>query len=81
MSKSKGFFKPRHGEANFVLSVFMSASKMMLLVILIIMISGIGLLLGVAKAWIETSPELDLSVFNSQAQTSFAERKARMLTA
>jgi len=68
---AKSFFKPRHNETNFVLSVCMTATKMLVVVILLIMISGIGLLLGVAKAWIETTPELDLNVFNSQAQTSF----------
>ena len=68
---AKSFFKPRHNDNNFVLAVGMTAAKMLLFVVLLIMVSGCGLLLGVAKAWIETAPELDLSVFNSQAQTSF----------
>ena len=59
------------GQIRVLIAVGMTAAKMLLFVVLLIMVSGCGLLLGVAKAWIETAPELDLSVFNSQAQTSF----------
>ncbi len=35
--------------------------------------------MGVAKAWIETAPELDLSSFNEQAKTSFIYDKDGIL--
>ncbi|NLG26068.1 MAG: hypothetical protein GX558_11980 [Clostridiales bacterium] len=46
-------------------------AKMMFMLVLMLGITMTGLLVGVAKAWVETAPALDLSVFDAQAQTSF----------
>ena len=48
---AKSFFKPRHNDNNFVLAVGMTAAKMLLFVVLLIMVSGCGLLLGVAASY------------------------------
>ena len=64
-------FKPRTGDGNFLFSVVLTTAKMLFIVVLILGITGTGLLVGVAKAWIETAPALDLSSFNEQAKTSF----------
>ena len=71
MSKQAPLFVPRSGYTNFVLSVAMTTVKMFVIVVLIAGMSVSGLFMGIAKAWINTSPELNLDLFNSQAQTSF----------
>ena len=71
MSKQNPLFVPRNGYGNFILSVFMTTVKMLVILILIIGFSATGLVMGIAKAWVDTSPDLDLDLFNSQAQTSF----------
>jgi penicillin-binding protein 1A len=64
-------FKPRTRNGNFLFAVIMTTMKMLFIVVLILAVTGTGLLVGVAKAWIETAPALDLSSFNEQAKTSF----------
>ncbi len=64
-------FKSRTSDGNFLFSVILTTAKMLFIVVLILGITGSGLLVGVAKAWIETAPALDLSSFNEQAKTSF----------
>ena len=67
----KSPFKPRTKDINFLLSVVMTTGKMLMLTILVLCVAGGGLLVGVAKAWVETMPSLDLSKFDEKAQTSF----------
>lgn len=64
-------FKPRTREKNFLLEVVMTTAKLFFVVALLVGIGGSGLLVGVAKAWVETMPALDLSAFDEQAQTSY----------
>ena len=64
-------FKPRTRDGNFLFSVILTTAKMLFVVVLILGITGSGILVGVAKAWIETAPDLDLSSFSEQAKTSF----------
>ena len=67
----KSPFVPRTRKPNFVLSVIMTTAKMLFVVALVIGVALSGLLVGVAKAWVETMPTLDLSAFDEQAQTSY----------
>ncbi len=67
----KSAFRPRTRQSSFLLSVIMTTGKMLMLSALIIMVACGGLLVGVAKAWVETMPSLDLSKFDEKAQTSF----------
>ncbi len=67
----KSLFKQRTKKSNLLLSVVLTTAKMLFFVVLLLGVSGTGLLFGVAKAWIETSPELDISAFDAQAKTSF----------
>ena len=64
-------FKPRTRDGNFLFSVVLTTAKMLFVVLLILAVTGTGVLMGVAKAWVETAPQLDLSTFESQAKTSF----------
>ena len=71
MSSRFSLFKPREAERNFLLAVVMMTAKMLFFVVLLLGLSCAGLVVGVAKAWIDTSPELDLDMLYSQSQTSF----------
>jgi len=64
-------FKPRVRERSFILSVILATAKMLFFIVLLLGVAGTGLVVGVSKAWIETTPELDLSSFNNQANTSY----------
>ena len=64
-------FHPRDRENNFVLSVAMTTVKMLFFVVLLIGVAAMGLGIGVGKAWVDTSPALDLETLHSQSQTSF----------
>ena len=64
-------FKPREHERNFIFSVLMTTFKMLFFVILLIGLIGGGLVAGIAKGWVDTSPNLDLAAIGAQSQTSF----------
>ena len=64
-------FKPRTRDRNFVFAVALMTVKMLFFVILLIGLTGAGLVAGIAKAWVDTSPSLDLGAIGAQAQTSF----------
>lgn len=64
-------FTPRKREPNFFLEVVLTTVKVLFLTVLIIAVTGAGLLMGVAKAWLDTTPDLDLTAFDAQAKTTF----------
>ncbi|MBQ8086914.1 MAG: transglycosylase domain-containing protein, partial [Clostridia bacterium] len=71
MSIKYSIFKPRESERSFLLSVGFMTLRMLFFVVLLIGISGMGLVAGIAKAWVDTTPDLDLDKIGAQAQTSF----------
>ncbi|MCR4577587.1 MAG: transglycosylase domain-containing protein [Clostridiales bacterium] len=71
MSKQKPLFVPRGEYKSFILSTILTTVKMLLVLALIAVFAGGGVIMGVAKAWVDTAPEIDLDIFDSQAQTSF----------
>lgn len=64
-------FRPRPKKRNFILSLIMMTMKIFVLLILIAGVSGFGAVLGVAKAYIDTSPVLDLAKIENQNQISY----------
>lgn len=64
-------FKPRESARNFLLSVVMMTAKMLFFSVLLIGVCLGGVLGGVAKAWIDTCPELELEKLGAQSLTSF----------
>ena len=64
-------FKPRTKERNFVLEVIMTTAKLFFVVVMLVSVALTGLVVGAAKAWVETMPSLDISAFDEQAQTSY----------
>ena len=68
-------FKARTRDRSFLFSVILTTAKMLFITLLILAVAGTGVLMGIAKAWVETAPQLDMSVFGSQAKTSFVYDK------
>ena len=64
-------FKPRTRKPSFILAVMVNSFRMLLLMVLIFSLAGVGAVVGVAKAYMETAPTLDLAAIDDQAQTSF----------
>jgi len=82
-SRKKGplLFEPRERDKSFILSVIMTTAKMLVLIVLMIGIGGAGLVAGLAKAWIDTAPTLDLEQIRAQNQTSFVyDRYGNLIT-
>lgn len=71
MSFKYAIFKPRESERNFLLAVVMMTVKMLFFSILLIGLCCGGVLGGVAKAWIDTCPDLDIDSIGAQSLTSF----------
>ena len=67
----KTIFKPRTRKPSFLLAVMVNSFRMLVLLVLILGLAGVGAVVGVAKAYMETAPELDLAAIDDQAQTSF----------
>ena len=70
MSKQRPLFVPRGEYKSFLLSVIMTTVKMIAVLILLATFSLGGVVMGIAKAWIDSTPDIDLSIFGSSAQTS-----------
>ena len=64
-------FKPRTRKPSFVLAVIINSFRLLVLLILLFGLAGMGAVVGVAKAYMETAPALDLAAIDEQAQTSF----------
>ena len=64
-------FKPRTRKPSFILAVAIHSFRALILLVLIFMLAGAGAVVGIAKAYMETAPTLDLTAIDDQAQTSF----------
>ena len=64
-------FKQRTRPHSFILEVIMTSAKMFFVIALLVGVGLSGLVIGAAKAWVETMPILDLSIFDDTAQTSY----------
>ena len=64
-------FKPRTRKPSFILAVAVNSFRTLIVLVLIFMLAGLGAVVGVAKAYMETAPTLDLTAIDDQAQTSF----------
>ncbi|MDR2506148.1 MAG: transglycosylase domain-containing protein [Oscillospiraceae bacterium] len=67
----RSLFVPRVRQTNFILSVLVTSVKLAALLIILIGLAGVGVLIGVGKAYVETAPELDVESLNEHSQTSF----------
>lgn len=69
--KKRTIFRPRLGKPNFVLSVLVNAVRILALIVILAGLAGVGAVLGIAKAYVETAPTLDLALLGEQDKTSF----------
>lgn len=69
--KKRSIFRPRLGKPNFILSVLVNGVRLLLLVGVLAGLAGVGAVLGIAKAYVETAPTLDLALLDEQDKTSF----------
>ena len=69
-------FKPREHERNFIFAVALTTVKMLFFVVLLIGVTGAGVVAGIAKGWVDTAPDLDLAKIGAQSQTSFIYDKS-----
>ena len=70
-SSSFSLFKPRDRQPNYILSVLCTTVALLLVVVLVMGMGGFGLVMGVAKAYYDTTPELDVEKIETQNLTSF----------
>ena len=70
-SKKHTIFRPRLGKPNFVLSVLVTSIRIFALVGILGGLAAVGAVLGIAKAYVETAPNLDLTLLGEQDKTSF----------
>ena len=69
--ESRSIFRPDIRKPNFVLSVLINTVRVLLVLVLLAGMAGLGALVGIAKGYVDTAPELNLVALDSQAQTSF----------
>ncbi|MDY3763806.1 MAG: hypothetical protein SO031_06705, partial [Candidatus Ventricola sp.] len=62
-------FKPRTKYPNFLLSVLVSTIRLSALLILCACLALAGALIGIAKAYVDTAPTLDLAALGAQDKT------------
>ena len=67
----RSIFRPSLRKPNFVLSVAVGVIRVTALIAVLAGIAGAGAVLGIAKGYVETAPELDLAALDGQAQASF----------
>ena len=67
----RSIFKPRTKKPNFALSVAVSTVRLSVILVLCAALAVVGALVGIAKAYVDTAPTLDLAALNAQDKTSF----------
>ncbi len=69
--KKRTIFKPRTRKPSFFLGVFVNAFRTLLLIVVLLGLAGAGAVVGIAKAYMDSAPTLNLAAIDDQAQTSF----------
>ncbi len=64
-------FKGKKKQSNFALEVFVTTLKMFVLLIFIVGFAAFGAVLGIGKAYLDSTPELDIAKIEDQSETSF----------
>jgi len=68
---SGSLFIPRTKRPNFVLGILLTTFKLGLVSIFVIVAIGAGLVMGLANAYLESTPDLDVGKIEDQALTSY----------
>ena len=67
----RSIFKSSVRKPNFVVSVLLNAIRVLGVLVLVAGFAVLGAVVGIARGYVDTAPELDLAALDSQAQTSF----------
>ena len=79
--ESRSIFRPEIRKPNFVVSVLLNSVRVLLVIALLGGVAAVGAVLGIAKGYVDTAPELNLVELDSQAQTSFIyDRNKNLIT-
>ena len=74
-------FRPETRKPNFAISVLVNTVRVLLVIALLAGVAAAGAVLGIAKGYVDTAPELNLVALDSQAQTSFIyDRNKNLIT-
>lgn len=74
-------FRPKTKNPNFLLSVAASTIRLTTILVLCACLALAGVLVGIAKAYVDTAPTLDLAALDSQDKTSFIyDSKGNLIT-
>ena len=68
---SSFLFKPRLRRPSFLSSVAVNTLRVLGIVVLMLILAFAGIVFGIARAYVDTAPSLDLTLIDEQAQTSF----------
>ncbi len=69
--RARSIFKARTKKPNFVLSVAATTIRLSFVLALCVALALLGAVVGIAKAFVDTAPTLDLAALDAQDKTSF----------
>ena len=69
--RARSIFKVRTKKPNFVLSVATTTIRLSFIIALCVGLALLGAVIGIAKAFVDTAPTLDLAALDAQDKTSF----------
>ena len=69
--RARSIFKARTKKPNFVLSVAATTIRLSFVLVLCVALALLGAVVGIAKAFVDTAPTLDLAALDAQDKTSF----------
>lgn len=69
--RARSIFKARTKKPNFVLSVAATTIRLSFIIALCVGLALLGAVIGIAKAFVDTAPTLDLAALDAQDKTSF----------
>lgn len=69
--RARSIFKARTKKPNFVLSVAAATIRLSFIIALCVGLALLGAVIGIAKAFVDTAPTLDLAALDAQDKTSF----------
>ena len=70
-TRARSIFKARTKKPNFVLSVAATTIRLSFIIALCVGLALLGAVIGIAKAFVDTAPTLDLAALDAQDKTSF----------
>ena len=77
--RARSIFKARTKKPNFVLSVAATTIRLSFVLALCVALALLGAVVGIAKAFVDTAPTLDLAALDAQDKTSFIYDSQRNL--